>query len=60
MKCDICGRMTAHIRECELKVARITHRAHVDCEGHAEYRFVSYREIEESELWALRVGNKES
>jgi hypothetical protein len=48
MKCTICGRDDALIRKCELDVVRITHRAHVDCIGHSEYRHVSDYDIEES------------
>jgi len=49
MKCTVCGRDDAMIRECEIETARITHRAHVDCVGHSEYRWVSDAEIAESE-----------
>lgn len=46
MKCRICGRQDARIRLCELKTARITKRAHVDCNGHSEYRSLTVAEID--------------
>ena len=49
MKCFICGRTTALIRESELEMAKITGKAHIDCQGHAEYGHVSSRAIAESE-----------
>lgn len=48
MKCRICGREGALVRECEIQVARITLRAHVDCEGHSEYRHVSSDDVEDA------------
>jgi ribosomal protein S14 len=45
MKCNICGRITASIRD--IDTARITGKAHIDCNGHSEYRHVSKEEIEE-------------
>jgi len=37
------------MREREIRTARITHRAHVDCAGHSEYRHVTDCEIDEAE-----------
>ena len=48
-KCRICGRDDAKMREREIRTARITHRAHVDCAGHSEYRHVTDCEIDEAE-----------
>jgi len=48
MKCNICGMEGALVRECELDTAKITHRAHVQCNGHAEYRHVADEDIEEA------------
>jgi len=48
MRCDICGSMDANIRPIELTTARITLRAHVDCNGHGQYRSVSREEIKEA------------
>jgi len=47
MYCAICrkDREEAHIRECELDVAAISGRAHVDCSGHSMYRAVSKEEV---------------
>lgn len=45
MHCNICGRDDARVRKVELPVARITHRAHVDCLGHSEYRSLSLQEL---------------
>jgi len=46
MHCRICGRQDARIPLCELEIARITHRAHVDCFGHSEYRLVTFVEVD--------------
>jgi len=47
MYCRICGRQDARIRLCELQVARITQRAHVDCNnGHSAYRSVTMAEVD--------------
>lgn len=46
MNCRICGRQDARIRLCELKTARITKRAHVDCNGHSEYRSVTVADVD--------------
>jgi hypothetical protein len=46
MNCRICGKQDARIRLCELKTARITKRAHVDCSGHSEYRSVTAAEVD--------------
>ena len=49
MMCNICGAQDAVIRLCELKIAQITGRAHVDCNGHAQYRSVRIpHDIDES------------
>jgi len=48
MYCRICGRQDARVRLCELKTARITKRAHVDCHGHSEYRSVTVAEVDAS------------
>jgi hypothetical protein len=60
MKCAICGMEGALVRECEIEVAKITRRAHVDCGGHGEYCVVSHKDIEESEWYysggAMRTG----
>ena len=48
MKCNICSRTDAVIRTCELKTARITNKAHVDCQGHSQYRPVSLDELNEA------------
>ena len=44
-KC-FCGK-PGHIRECELDVALITGRAHIDCDGggHGRYCYVSKKEV---------------
>jgi hypothetical protein len=43
--CQFCGRKDAVIREEELETAAITGRAHVDCEGHAQYRALTHSEL---------------
>lgn len=45
MKCNICGGNDAKVRECEIDVAAITSRAHIDCNGHSEYRHLSFEEF---------------
>lgn len=45
MKCGICGREDAVLRPCELPVAAVTGRGHVDCRGHGEYRHLSVVEL---------------
>ena len=50
MKCLICGRTDAVIRKGELVTAKITFRAHVDCQGHSQYRPVTRDDIDESTL----------
>ncbi|MBK1722805.1 hypothetical protein [Thiocystis violacea] len=47
--CRLCGRTDATIRAEELPTARSTGRAHVDCDGHAEYRPVTPAEIKHAE-----------
>lgn len=49
MRCNICGRMNAQIRAIELSTARHSLKAHVDCNGHSEYRAVSPSEIKETQ-----------
>lgn len=44
MKCQFCGRTDARIRASEIPTARITGRAHVDCDGHAQYRNLTVEE----------------
>jgi len=46
MNCRICGKQDARIRLCELKTARIARRAHIDCNGHSEYRPVTVAEVD--------------
>lgn len=48
MRCNLCGSMDAQIRECELSVARYSLRAHVDCNGHGQYRAISPEDIAET------------
>ena len=48
MLCYICGSNKAQIRKCELEIAKITLRAHVDCNGHSHYRCISQNEFWES------------
>jgi len=43
--CQFCGREDAVIREEELEIAAITGRAHVDCEGHSQYRSLTHSEL---------------
>jgi hypothetical protein len=45
IRCEICGRMTAKVRDCEVRTAYITGRAHVDCVGHSQYRSVRRYEL---------------
>lgn len=45
VKCRICGNDHATIREEEISTARITWRAHVDCNGHSQYRNITWREM---------------
>lgn len=47
MFCPICNKNmeNAHIRECELDVASITGRAHIDCDGHSAYFHVYKKEV---------------
>lgn len=42
--CRFCGREGAAVRASELGVAAITGRAHVDCQGHAQYRALTPEE----------------
>lgn len=44
IKCHVCGSLDAVVREHEIPVAKITHRAHVDCGGHSEYRHLTLEE----------------
>ena len=59
MHCRICGRQDAKIRICELKTARLTHRAHVDCRGHGEYRSVTIGEVESAISEHVREAHTE-
>ena len=59
VKCYICGREDAHIREIELPTARITLRAHVDCEGHNQYRRVSRVDVARAQQNALKRVKEE-
>ena len=45
-QCGICGEMTAFVRPSEIQTARITGRAHFDCNGsgHAQYRALTLAE----------------
>ena len=43
--CYVCMQMEGHIRPRELYMARITGKAHVDCNGHSQYRRVFPSEI---------------
>jgi hypothetical protein len=45
LRCSICGCYNAKVRDCELSIALITHRAHVDCDGHGAYRALSVEEL---------------
>lgn len=45
MKCLLCGSNYARIRQCELSVAKITLRAHVDCDGHSQYRDIRLLDV---------------
>ena len=49
MQCHICGSESAIICKSEIETTKITRRAHVDCDGHSQYRGVGFEEIEESE-----------
>jgi hypothetical protein len=72
MNCNICGRKDANIRQRELDTVKdtvkITRRAHVDCQGHSEYRLVSTEEcltqgiteIRELIVIDYKVGDKVS
>ncbi len=51
MNCLICGKPYALIRETELSTARISGRAHVDCNGHSKYMAVMPSEIEQQARW---------
>lgn len=44
-KCHLCGGQTGVIRYAEIEEAIISHRAHVDCRGHSQYRSVSPDEL---------------
>lgn len=48
MRCNICGSMDADIRRIELQVAQITKKAHVDCNGHSQYRPVTRKELQQA------------
>lgn len=48
MKCNICGGDSASVRNIEIPMARITLRAHVDCGGHSEYRYVTREDVEDA------------
>jgi hypothetical protein len=49
MYCHICGAQDAVIRFEELKTALITGKAHVDCNGHSQYRPINKpHDIDES------------
>ena len=47
LKCLICGQVKGVVREEEIPTARITGRAHVDCDGHSHYRCLNTQEIKE-------------
>ena len=55
MRCNICGSMDAEIRPVELPVARMTLKAHVDCNGHGQYRPVTRGEITEATNKEARI-----
>jgi len=56
IRCGICGRMTARVREIEVGMARITGKAHVDCNGHSQYRHVSKDELPNIPLCVHKEG----
>ena len=51
MNCLICGAAYALIRETEIEMARITGKAHVDCNGHSKYMTLMPSEIEQQAAW---------
>jgi len=51
MKCNICGREDAVIRPGEIETALHSHRAHVDCQGHGQYRSVTRDELHGELTW---------
>jgi hypothetical protein len=57
MRCNLCGSLDAQIRPIELPTARITGKAHVDCNGHGQYRPVSREEIKEATNKEARICN---
>ena len=58
--CNICGSNDACIRKDEIETAKITMRAHVDCDGHSQYRVVSSSDIARSEQELSKRGDNES
>jgi hypothetical protein len=44
----MCGSDSARLRDGEISTALITHRGHVDCGGHAEYRPLTPEELAEA------------
>lgn len=57
MRCNLCGSMDAQIRPIELPTARITGKAHVDCNGHGQYRPVTREELKETTDKDTRIRN---
>ena len=60
MRCFICDSDKAMIRQYEIQCAYHTGRAHVDCEGHSQYRPVNRSEISESERYYDLIKNQSS
>jgi hypothetical protein len=44
MLCKICGSLYAYIRPSEKAMALISSKAHIDCNGHSHYRYISHEE----------------
>lgn len=55
MNCLICGKPYALIRETEIDMARITGKAHVDCDGHSQYMAVMPSEVAQQARWYDRA-----
>lgn len=52
MRCWVCEEDKAYIRECELEVAAISGKAHVDClNGHSCYAWICKAHIAESKAY---------
>ena len=63
MKCWICSGNNAYIRECELEVAAISGKAHVDCfDDDGDYSHGCYKHIraDEFEMYRMTVLAKHS